>query len=160
MDELFEVKLLNYTFRFKRLTWREEFLIKFPKGKDQTRVYLSHALKEVSGLSVETIEEATRILEALPSAISSRVFRIYKGQIQPNQRFETAALYKAPEPNKFRVLLQDDETEKDELAERARIRLEQQFGHREVAAATAVDLQILKASKLRGAIKASPENVS
>jgi hypothetical protein len=153
MEELVEVDLLNYRFMFRKLLWREEFLIPFPKGKDQMRIYLAHALKEVSGLPVTSLAEATRIMESLPTAISSRVFRIYKGQARANRKFEAVGLYKAPEPNKFRVLIEEEEDKTDQLAEAARLRLEAQFGHRELAEAASVDKQILKASKMRGAIK-------
>lgn len=157
--DLIEVKLLNYKFRFKRQMWRDEFVIKFPKGKDQTRVYLANALVEVSGLPVKSLAEANKIIDALPTAISSRVFRIYKGQCPPNRRFSTAALFAAPEPAKYKILLEEDETERDDLAERARQAMEAKFGRKELMEAAEVDRAILKGSKMRGAIKADPDAV-
>lgn len=153
-----EVKLLNYTFRFKKLTWREEFTIKFPVGKDQKRVYLAHALVEISGSKLTSFAEATRVVDSLPTAISSRVFRIYKGQFPPNRRFATASLFKAPEPNKYNVILEKDEEDRDKLADQARIRLESQFGRKELDQAAEIDRKILGASGLRGAIKVDADH--
>lgn len=150
--KLIEVKLLDYTFRFRRMLWREEFNIKFPKGKDSMRVYLAHALVEVSGLSV-TPEEAVRIIESLPSAISSRVFRIYKGQLPAHRRFGTASLFKAPTPVTFQTLINQDEDHRDDILDKAQAALVATFGRKAVDEAGAVDRQILKASKLRGATK-------
>lgn len=156
--DLIEVKLLHYTFRFKRQMWRDEFNIKFPKGRDQTRVYLAHALVEVSGLPVKSIADATKIIDSLPTAISSRVFRIYKGQLPPNRRFATAALYNAPEPAKYQIFVDEEVSERDELAERAQAAMEMKFGKKELAEAAEVDRQILKASKLRGAIRVEADH--
>src|SRR5271166_4912834 len=122
--DLIEVKLLDYIFRFKRMPWKEEFAIKFPKKKDQTRVYLAHALVEVSGLSIKSFEEATKVIDSLPTAISMRVFRIFKGQVPPNRKFSTAALYRAPEPANYNVLTEEVQTERDELADRAAAAME------------------------------------
>jgi alpha-amylase/alpha-mannosidase (GH57 family) len=153
MEQQVEVKLLNYVFRFKRLKWEEEFAIKFPKNKDQTRIYLAYALVEVSGLKIESLAEATRVISALPTAIASRVFRIYKGQLRSNRNFTTAALFKAPEPAKYKMQLDIDEEERDKIAEQAQQVLSSRFSEKEIKEATEISHQIADASKLRGAVK-------
>src|SRR5208337_2035019 len=102
------------------------------KGKDQTRVYLANALVEVSGLPIKSLAEAVKLIDALPHAIATRVFRIYKGQCPPNHHFSTAALFKAPEPAKYAVLVEKNEDDLDDMADRARASLEARFGRKEV----------------------------
>ncbi len=121
-------------------------------------MYLAHALVEVSSLPIKSLAEATKVTDSLPTAISSRVFRIYRGQTPSNRRFATADLFKAPESAKYNFLVEDDETQRDELAERAQLALEVKFGKKAVAQAADVDRQIVKASKLRGAIKVEADH--
>jgi hypothetical protein len=152
-----EVKLLNYTFRFRKLTWREETAIKIPKGKSQVRPVLVTALVNVSGLDVKSPEEAKKVIAALPTPVADRVYRIYKGLLPPNQKFETAALYQAPEPSIYvkRVVAEEDVV--DEASDRVMKKMEQSFGKRELEEAAEVDRQIVQGSQLRGAVRLNPE---
>ena len=133
------------------MTWHEEFRIEFPKG-DQTRLYLAHALVEISGLKVD-LKEAKRVMNALPLAIARRIFRIYKGQLAANRSFVTANLYRAPEPAKYMMKLEEDEVQEDDMVQKAQDRLRQQFSKEELNDAAEVDRMILNASKMKGAVK-------
>jgi hypothetical protein len=151
-----EVKLLNYTFHFRKLTWREESSLKIPKGKSQVRPVLAAALVNVSGLEVKSPEEAGRVVAALPQPVAERVYRIYKGLLPPNWKFETAGLYRAPEPSIYvkRVVAEDDVI--DEASDRVMKKMEQDFGKEELREAAEIDRQIVKGSKLRGAVRLIP----
>ncbi len=81
--EQVEVKLLKYTFQFKRLRWREEFAIKFPPKASPQRIILAHALLEVSGIKPKTSDEAIKVMDAIPMAIVERVFSIWRGTFPP-----------------------------------------------------------------------------
>jgi len=147
-----EVCLLNYKFRFRRLTWLEELNLVIPPGKNSMRVVLAHALENVSDLKASP-EEAEKIFAVMPLPVVSRVYRIYKGSLPTNRRFETAGLYCAPEPSAYakRVLVEEEEV--DDATERAMKNMENRFGRKELAEAAEVDRKILKASQLRGATK-------
>lgn len=148
-----EVQLLKYKFRFRRLTWREEYTLQIPVGKSQVRPVLIAALEEVSGLPVKTRDEATKIVNALPTPVASRVFRIYKGSLPPSRFFETAGVYRAPEPSIYVKRIAQTEDAVDEASDRVMQRMEQQFGKQELAEAAEVDQRILAGSKLRGAVR-------
>jgi len=152
-----EIQLLNYNFRFRRLTWREELALNIPVGKSQVRPVLAAALVDVSDLPVKTIGEAKKVVAALPKPVADRVFRIYKGSLPQNRTFETAGLYCAPEPSVYIKRVEDGEDAIDAATDRAMNRMEQQFGKEELEEAAEVDRKIIAASKLRGAIKKNPE---
>lgn len=154
-----EVKLLHYKFRFRKLSWREESHLEIPPGKNPMRVVLAHALEEVSGLPVKSVKEAVKVFAAMPSPVVSRVYRIYKGLLPPSRRFETAGLYCAPEPSIYAKRVMEEEDVIDQASDKVMRQMEQSFGKKELEEAAEVDRQILKASKLRGAVKLSPEKI-
>lgn len=154
--ETCEVKILNYVFRFRRLYWKDEFAIKF-QNRDPYRTLLSHALLEVSGLPVTSAEEAEKVVAALPYAIMERVFRVWKGSFPPSRRFVTGGLYKAPDPIQYQAQVDAEETKRDKVTDSVVQRLQSQFGEQEVAEAKELSDQILKASNMRGAIKATSD---
>jgi hypothetical protein len=103
-----EIQLLKYKFHFRQLKWREEFLLKFPEKKDPVLVILAHALVEISGLKVTTIEEAQRIIDTLPYAIVTRVFKLYRGSRPLTRKFFSAGVYKAPPISTFARRVEED----------------------------------------------------
>lgn len=154
--ETIEVILLNYRFLFKRLYWKGEFALQ-AEGRDERRVLLAAALTEVSGLKVESFDDAYRVLKALPTPILHRVFLIYKGK-QPNTRqFTTRNLYKAPEPVAYGIRLSEEAETAERRADAVVKRMEQQFGPEELKEAAEVDRQIVAASKYRGAVRRSAD---
>lgn len=152
-----EVRLLRYKFRFRNLTWREELHLTIPPGKNPTRIVLAHALEDVSGLPVKSVEEAAKVFAAMPIPVVSRVYRIYKGLLPASRRFETAGLYRAPDPSVYVKRVAEDDDVVDQASDRVMQRMEQNFSKQELAEAADIDRQILKASKLRGAVKINPE---
>lgn len=80
MDTIEMIPLLNYKVRFRRLSWREEFALKPGKKQDPVLHFLAHAMVEVSGMEpIKDPAAALKLLQALPPAIRSRVWLIYRG---------------------------------------------------------------------------------
>lgn len=154
-----EIKLLKYAFRFRQLTWREEFAIKFEPKKDRLRTLLAHALAEVSGLKVTTVDEATKVLDALPQSVVNRVFILYKGETPEPRLFTTTGLYKAPEPHKFVKKYEEIEEKRERIMDKVEAELEQKFGRKELDETIETERLMAKNSKLRGVSKPSPDRV-
>lgn len=154
-----EVKLLHYKFRFRKLSWREEFHLQISPGKNPTRVILSHALENVSGLPVRSVTEAAKIFAVMPLPVVSRVYRIYKGLLPSSKRFETAGLYRAPESADFIKKVEVDEEAVEPIVDETMRRMESQFSRQELEEAAEVDRQIIRGSNLRGAVKLNPEKI-
>jgi hypothetical protein len=153
-----EIRLLNYCFRFKQLRWREEFSMTFPPKKDPARVHLAYALVEISGLKVTSVEEATKVLDSLPPAIISRVYRIYRGSLPAPRKFFTAKLYKAPSTSVYTKRVDEEKTEVEDIVhDPALAEMEAKYGLQEVEEARALSQRIVAASGLRGASKASDD---
>src|SRR5271156_2366482 len=158
MDNTVEVKILKYTFRFRQLLWREETAIKTPKGENRLRHTLSHALTEVSGISVKSPEEAMKVLRVLPETVVQRVFILYKGSLPMPRLFSTVGLYQAPEPGKFVKRIEEVEEERDHIMDRVEREMEQKFGKQEVQEQIELERQMARNSKLRGLTKATEES--
>ena len=151
-----EVKLLNYTFQFRRLSWREEFGIKFEQKENRLRTVLAYALKDISGFPINTVEEAKRVLAPIPSSIIDRVFIIYKGSMVPARSFSTMGLYRAPEPKKFTRKIMEVERDREKVMDKVENELERKFGRQALKETREVENQMLKRSH-RGVTKATPE---
>lgn len=155
--ETVEVKLLKYVFRFRQLSWREEFGIKFEQKDNRLRIVLAHALKEVSGFPISNLEEAKRVLAPIPPTIIDRMFVIYKGSLPPLQAFSTMGLYRAPEPRKFTKKVMEAEEEREKIMDRVEQQMEAKFGRREIQETLDAERQMMKNSKMRGATRATPD---
>jgi hypothetical protein len=155
--ETVEVKILKYTFRFRQLSWREETSVKFSKGENRLRRILSHALVEVSGLKVESPEEAMKVLRPLPEAVVQRVFILYKGNFPIPIRFSTMGLYRALEPGKLVKRMEEVEEQRDRIMDRVEREMELKFGKRELQEQLELERQMAKNSKMRGATKATSD---
>ena len=152
-----DVKLLNFAFRFRQLTWREEFKIKYDPKKDRLRTMLVYALDEISGLKVTSIDDAWRVLDAIPSTVIRRVFVMYKGGLPESRQFVTTGLYKAPETSKFVKKFEEIEEKREEVMDKIELEMEQKFGRKELEEARAAERLMAKNSKLRGLTPASPD---
>ena len=152
----FEVKLLQYVFVFHDLKWREEFSIKFGE-KDRLRTILAHALDEVSGIKIESIADAHRVLDAIPSAVIYRIFVLYKGNLKTFRSFTTVGLWRAPEPSKVIKKIEEAEEEREHIMDRVEQEMIAKFGRKELAEARAMELEVLKASPKRNLVRATPD---
>jgi len=154
-----EIKLLKYAFRFRQLTWREEFKIKYDPKKDRLRQMLSHALDEVSGLKVPSVADAVKVLDALPQSVVNRVFILYKGETDEPRLFTTTGLYRAPTPNKFTKKYEEIEEKREQVMDKVEAELEQKFGRKALDETLEMERLMAKNSKLRGATRPSPDKV-
>jgi hypothetical protein len=160
--EQVEVKLLKYTFQFKRMRWREHAAIKFEKGKDPQRIILANSLLEVSGIKPKNLEESMRIMDAIPAAIVERVFKIWRASFPPARKFTTSKLYCAPEPSQYTKRIELDENDEDAIHDKTIRDMESKFGPQEIAETRNLERQILVAAQrkeggFRGAVVATED---
>jgi hypothetical protein len=156
--EPIEIKILQFAFRFRPLSWREEFAVKFPPRESRLRTILAHALTGVSGVPVGTTEEARRVLAPIPSSIIDRMFVIYKGSIPPSRAFSTMGLYRAPEPRKFSKRVMEAEEEREKAMDRVEEQMAAKFGRSEIAETIAAENLMARNSKMRGVTPATPDD--
>ena len=152
-----EVKILQYTFHFRQLSWREEAVIKFDKPENRLRVLLAHSMTDVSGLPVTSVEDAMKVLRAIPATVIQRMWVIFKGSLPMPRRFSTVGLYKAPSPGNFVKRIEQVEAQREAVMDRVEMEMEQKFGQRELAEAREVERQMMRNSKMRGATRATPD---
>jgi hypothetical protein len=156
MDTI-EVKIFQYVFRFRQLSWREETSIQFPPNENRLRVILSYAMTEVSGLKVGTPEDAMKMLRVLPQAVLQRIYIMYKGKGPMPRKFASVGLYGAPAPGKLVRRMEEVEQQRDQVLDRVEREMEQKFGKQELADAREAERLMLKNSKMRGATRATDD---
>jgi hypothetical protein len=144
---LIEIPILNFKYHFRLLTWLEEFSINFPKNKNAQRIMLAHALVDVSGLPIESVEAATRVLDPIPSPLISRMFVIYRGSVKPSRKFEVASIYRAPEPSAYAKRVREENVDQEAQMEKMHDQLESTFGAKELAEARALEQAIVTRAK-------------
>src|SRR5437899_2714325 len=66
---LVEIRLNSFLYCFRRLTWTEEAKIKVAKGEDARVIILAHALHDISGLPVTSLEDALKVIRAIPGIL-------------------------------------------------------------------------------------------
>jgi hypothetical protein len=130
-----EIPIGKFVYIFRRIPWREEFQMEFPKLEDQRRVYLSYALTEVSGTPITDRVVARQILQQIPIRLVERAWVMYKAGLPEDRFFTTANLYTAPE-----ILAHNTQVEKEQ-------QVETQVADEQSAA---LDAAILKNVKKRG----------
>lgn len=148
--DVVEVRLLSYRFAFKRLSWREEMGADPGKGADPIRTVLARALASVSGLVPGSPEEARKVVDAIPEAIATRVWKVYRGSFPPARRFSAADLYMAPEPTALMARREEDEAAEEDLHARTIREMETRFGKEEVAAEAELSRKVLAAARRKG----------
>jgi len=152
-----EVKLLQYTFRFRRLSWREEFAIEFDNKENRLKTILAYALTDISGLKINTVDEARRVLATMPPSIIDRVFVIWQGSMPTARIFSTMGLWKAPEAAKYAKRVKLIEEEREQIMDRVESEMEKKFGKKELEEARANERRMMEKGKGRGLTKATPE---
>jgi hypothetical protein len=61
-----DIPLNHFVYRFRKLTYEEEFGLEVGAGGDSRRAVLQAALVNVSGLAIDSRAQAAEILKALP----------------------------------------------------------------------------------------------
>jgi hypothetical protein len=146
--EQVEVKLLKYTFLFKRMRWLDDSTIKF-EGRNSQRVVLAHALLKVSGITPKDLQEALRVMDAIPAAIVDRVFRLWRGSFPPARKFTTSNLYKAPDTQQYEAKVEADTNEEEVQHDKLMQEMQSKFGPEEMAEAQELNQHILNAARRR-----------
>ena len=152
-----EIKILKYTFRFRELSWREETSIKFEPGEDRMRTVLAHAMTEVSGLKVNSPEEAKKVLNAIPATVIQRMVILWRGHYPAPRRFSTTGLYQAPATEVVARRMKEVEAQREQVMDKVETEMRQKFGDKEVQEALELERLMLKNSKMRGATRASED---
>lgn len=156
VKDIIEVKLLNHLFKFKRLTWEEYLSLGFQIDR---KMVLCKALKEVSGKSV-TLEDATKIITSIPTAISDRVYTIFIGSQDDRRKFTAPPLWQAPNAVEHVTRLQKEEVDKDKIISEVEKQLETKFGKEALEEEREINRRIVQNSGYKGAIKLAQETVA
>ena len=97
MAAFVEIPLNSFRYRFRRLTWQEEFKLPFSATDDQRVVLLSHAMVSISGLPITSLTDARKILDQVPPAILWRIWVVYRANLPADRYYVTRGLYEAPD---------------------------------------------------------------
>jgi hypothetical protein len=147
---LVEIPLNSFRYRFRRLTWREEIRIPFTPAEDHRKTLLIHALSDISGMPVESQDDARKILNQLPEKILSKIWVLYRGN-GPEERYYTSrGLYDAPDQKVFVQRVQEQNEAVGRVADRATEQMERRFGAKELAEAREVESRMVEAVKKQG----------
>ena len=125
VKEFVEVKLLSYTFKFKRLTWVDYFGLS--SVEDFRKKVLTVALTEVSG-KLLTPDEATTLISSLPPVIIEKVYTIFLGSLDDRRKFSSIDLPQGPDTKDFTHYLQEEGTKKGKIMDEVERQIEMKFG--------------------------------
>jgi hypothetical protein len=156
--QIVEIPLNHYKYRFRKLTFEEEFGLASTAGEDLRRAILTTALTEVSGKVIDSREDAALILGALPKTVVARIWILYRSGLPEERFFSTRGLYRAPDPNEVVLKAVEDQERREEVVDRAFSAMERRFGRKELAEAQAQDALLIADARKRGTlVKATPE---
>lgn len=152
-----DIRLNRYQYRFRRLTYREEFGLDHDPALDARKLVLAAAMTEVSGLPIASRADATLILSTIPMPVLNRVWVLYRAAMEEDRFFSTTNLYRAPEPHELRQLHEGSEERRAKVVDRTMDALEQKFGKQEVAEAMVVERRLLEDARRRGSLTKATE---
>lgn len=147
VKEFVEVKLLSYTFKFKRLTWVDYFGLS--SVEDFRKKVLTVALTEVSG-KLLTPDEATTLISSLPPVIIEKVYTIFLGSLDDRRKFSSIDLPQGPDTKDFTHYLQEEGTKKGKIMDEVERQIEMKFGREALEEEKALSNQLLKNSGHKG----------
>lgn len=156
-----EVPLNHYCYRFRKLTYQEEFGLEVQPGQDARKIILAAAMVDVSNFLIVDPAHATTVLEALPQTVLDRIWVLYKSGLPEDRFFSTRGLYRAPDPNSVKKIAEDDEDRRSAVVDRTLSEMERRFGKEEVAEAQIIDQRLFQDAQRRGVLtKIDPEGVA
>jgi hypothetical protein len=150
------IKLGKYRFSFRSLTWKDELQLERNKKRDYRRVVLAQALEKIEVIAANkeplevpfsTLEEAYKILDAIPITLVEKAFIVYKGGLPENKKFSAISLYQAPEPSDYNKRVVEQETELETEIDQAMVNAERTFGKQAVNEALEIENQIVAGSR-------------
>jgi hypothetical protein len=151
---LVSIPILDTEYRFRKLTFREEFALIFPRGIDPCRVVLTAALVEVfrvgyTPFPVSDSATAGELLRPIPPPVLQRVWIAYKAGLEENRFFSTKRLYRAPGVKAYNQRVRVEESAEDAAMEPGLNAIRKQFGPQEAADLDKVQKAILKDARDR-----------
>ena len=146
-----DIPLNNYQYRFRKLSFEEEFALDVKPGDDGIKAALAAALIAVSGLTLRT-EDAQTVIHSLPDPVRNRLWVLYKAGLPEDRFFTTRGLYSAPEPAALASRIHRGEQEQDTVAGRAVAELERRFKEHEAAQAKEIEQRVFEDAKRRGVL--------
>ena len=151
-----DIPLNNYTYRFRKLSYREEFAINAAPGEDSRKTILTAALTEVSGLPV-VAGDAVQIMAALPDPVIARTWVLYRTGLPDAKFFTTKGLYRAPDPVDFSAREAANEEKREEIIDRTVAHLEHKFGRKELAETLIHEQAMVADARERGTLVRASE---
>jgi hypothetical protein len=156
-----DVRLNRYQYRFRKLTYREEFALDRKAGVDGQKTVLASALVEVSGLPIPSPADALRILSTVPVPVLNRVWVLYRSGVAEDRFFSTTGLYRAPDPHQLNQIQEASDVERSRVVDHSLVAMEQKFGRQEVAETMVTERRLIEDARRRGALTpATPEGKS
>jgi hypothetical protein len=113
---MIEIPLHSLRYRFRSLTWQEEFRIPFSATEDQRKTLLAHALVDISGLKIPSAAEARTVLDQIPPALFWRIWVVYRGSLPEDRYYATKGLYDAPDQKTYNKRLFDENEDRGRLS--------------------------------------------
>lgn len=150
-----DIRLNRYQYRFRKLTYREEFGLDQKAGAAGRKRVLAAAMTEVSGLPITSREDAALILTTIPVTVLNRVWILYRGGITEDRFFSTTGLYRAPDPHQLSNIQEAADERRSHVVDRTMEAMEQKFGKQEVAEAMAVERRLVEDARRRGTLTPS-----
>ena len=138
---LVEIPLNTSVYRFRRLPWTEEARIVVPPGEDARKVLLTHALHDISGLPVDSLEDARKVIAKIPSTLRWRVWVLYRGNLPSERYYTSRGLFEAPDHMACDKRLIDEGMDSEET--HADAQMVRKFGPEEVRETHALEQRML-----------------
>lgn len=156
MGELVEIPLnsfrFRFRFRFRRLSWQDEYRISSPTGEDQRKILLSHALVNMSGLPVTSVEDARKVLDQVPPALFWRIWVLYSGNLPADGYYTNSGCLHAPDQRAHQKRVYEDEEATETVADATTRRMEHTLGPKESREARSIEAEIVAAAKRAGSL--------
>jgi len=157
VKDFIEIKILSYTFKFKRLTW-EDYMSLAKDQEDFRRSILIKALVEVSG-KIMAPSESTSVIDTLPKSMKEKVYKIFIGSQDERRKFSAPLLWEAPSAIDHLNSLGKEEEQRDKVIDGIEEQLEKKFGKEALEEERQLNQQILKKSGYKGAIKLANDSL-
>jgi hypothetical protein len=152
MGEFVEIPLHSFRYRFRRLTWQDEFRIAFREGEDSRKAVLSHALANISGLPIASVEDARKVLDQMPPAIFWRIWILYRGNLPEDGYYTISSLFQAPDQKAYKKRVFEEGEAVEAVADAATRQMEQTFGPKESWEAHSLEAQLVAEAKRQGTL--------
>lgn len=147
VKETVEVTLKSYSFKFRRLTWRDTF-----SSKKTSKVeVLAQALISVADTPTD-YEGALKILRSLPIPIQDRVYVIYIGSQDERRLLTSLPPWSAPEAIEYKETLDKEEAQLDSMISESEEAFANQYGRQALDEERELSREIIKNSGYKGAI--------